>query len=82
MKKFDELKGDFDRGINVQTFIVVHDIKHDVHIMGQNVRNVEGNVLDIKQDVRQLGSTLDASTTSGEISSISVVSFHDRLLKH
>ena len=75
MKKFDELKGNFDRGINVQTFIAVHDIKHDVHIMGQNVHNVEENV-------RQLGSTLEASTTSGEISALSIVSFHDCLLKH
>jgi len=43
VKKFDELKANFDRGMNVQTLIVVHDIK---------------------QDVRQLGSTLEEFSAS------------------
>jgi len=74
VKKFDELKENFDRGINVQTLIVVHDIKLDVH-------DIKLDVHDMKDDVHQLGSTLDTLSSSGRVRSLYVIYFPNRL-KH
>jgi hypothetical protein len=58
VKKFDELKGNFDRGTNVQTLVIVHHIE---------------------QDVRQLGSTMEEISTSGQISPSPIFCFSDHL---
>jgi len=74
IQKFDELKGNFDRGTTTRTFIIVHHMEHDVHdvkegahIIGQHVHIIKRDVHNIKQGVGQLGSKLLEINTSGQI---------------
>ena len=43
MKEFDNLKWNFDQGINVQTWIIVHNIENDIRQLGSALDEISAS---------------------------------------